>query len=240
MLSPIAELRRIRAIGAHLVRRPRWIRHAWRWHQSLLPGREPLIDASPWVTFDCQAWLERWLAPTMRVFEWGSGGSTLFVACRVRQLVTIEHDAQWAARVRARLDADPSAHARCQYRVVPPQHDDERTRVARGADAPHAALDYRSSGEAWADHVFEDYASAIDAQPDASFDLVIVDGRARNACVVHALPKVLRGGFLLLDNADRVEYQPSIERLAAWPGMRFAGPGPYNTYPWETRIWRRP
>lgn len=240
MPNAIAELHKLREIGTHLARRPRWLRHAWRWSQSLLAGREPLADASPWVTFDCQAWLERWLAPTMRVFEWGSGGSTLFLACRVRELVTIEHDERWASRVRERLDADAQARAHCDHRVVPARRDAERTRAAHPAGAPHGTLDYRSSDEAWAGHVFDDYARAIDGYADESFDLVIVDGRARNACVAHALPKVLRGGFLLLDNAERVEYQPSIERLAAWPGMRFFGPGPYNTYPWETRVWRRP
>lgn len=53
---------------------------------------------------------------------------------------------------------------------------------------------------------FKAYASAIDAYPDGHFDVVMVDGRARTSCLVHALPKLRKGGLSILDNAEREHY----------------------------------
>jgi hypothetical protein len=49
------------------------------------------------------------------------------------------------------------------------------------------------------------YAAFIDRFPDHSFDLVIIDGRARAACIQHAIPKVKKGGYLLVDDSERYD-----------------------------------
>jgi hypothetical protein len=46
------------------------------------------------------------------------------------------------------------------------------------------------------------YARQIDAFPDGSFDFVLVDGSARDACVAAAAGKVKVGGMIAIDNAD--------------------------------------
>jgi predicted O-methyltransferase YrrM len=53
---------------------------------------------------------------------------------------------------------------------------------------------------------FRSYVEAIDAYPDASFDLVVVDGRARPSCLRQAIPKLRPRGLLVLDNSDRDYY----------------------------------
>ncbi len=60
---------------------------------------------------------------------------------------------------------------------------------------------------------FQNYVTQIDAFPDSTFDIVLVDGRARPACLIHALPKVRRGGLLILDNAERPHYQQAIRQV---------------------------
>ncbi len=55
------------------------------------PGSEPL----PWITYPCIHFLEQRLTKHMSVFEFGSGGSTLWWAARVGHVVTVEHNRDW-------------------------------------------------------------------------------------------------------------------------------------------------
>jgi hypothetical protein len=84
---------------------------------------------------------------------------------------------------------------------------------------------------------FESYVKTIDDYADEHFDLVVVDGRARTACVLQALPKVRRGGFLLLDDSYRGEYSPAMAALAGQGRNDFRGLAPYNTDLGQTTVW---
>lgn len=59
-----------------------------------------------------------------------------------------------------------------------------------------------------------DYAEAI-AECPAPPELVCVDGVDRVRCVAAALPRLAPGGVLVLDDAERPEYEPARVRLAA-------------------------
>ncbi len=47
------------------------------------------------------------------------------------------------------------------------------------------------------------YAAAADSLPDQAFDLILIDGLDRLACLERSLPRLAPGGTLLLDNANR-------------------------------------
>lgn len=47
------------------------------------------------------------------------------------------------------------------------------------------------------------YVEAVAAFPDGHFDFILVDGEQRLACMAAAVPKLKRGGVLVLDNADQ-------------------------------------
>lgn len=49
----------------------------------------------PWYTYSAIAFLGGRTAATMKVFEYGSGNSTLWWGSRVRAVVSCEHDASW-------------------------------------------------------------------------------------------------------------------------------------------------
>src|ERR1019366_2881355 len=66
-----------------------------RWVRSLRLGLTPLSSGVPWLTFRTIDFLTNCLRPDMTVFEFGSGGSTIFIARRVRTVVSIEHDPEW-------------------------------------------------------------------------------------------------------------------------------------------------
>lgn len=200
----------------------RWLSH---WQGSLNGQRTPLQDQLPWMTYAAISWLEEFLRPEMSVFEWGSGGSSAFFAQRAKSVVSVEHDAAWFSSVVEALRQ--KGYTNAAVNLVEP---------VRGIPP---SLWYTSTCPDYAQCSFERYASFIDSYPDESFDLVVVDGRSRTGCMQHAMPKVKRGGILLLDNSERIEYEAGCRLLAAWPEEKMWGPGPYNSYPWETRIWLR-
>lgn len=56
-----------------------------------------------------------------------------------------------------------------------------------------------------------DFSRGLDC-PDASFDLVLVDGWLRGECAETAVKKVKPGGWIYLDNADKAVNDPDIAR----------------------------
>lgn len=162
----------------------------------------------------------------MSVFEWGAGGSTLFLAERVRSVVSVEHDREWIANVVRKIHETGGINNVSLFTCEP---EEITTRVPN----------YGSSDSRYSEKTFFNYVSKIDDYPDEDFDVVIVDGRARNHRIRHAIRKVRVGGYLILDNSEREEYRPGWETIKHWPCSIIGGPGPYNEYPWETRIWHR-
>jgi hypothetical protein len=191
-----------------------------------------LIDHAPWIVFEARDYVEGILNQQSRVFEYGSGGSTLFYSERVGQVVSVEHSLEWFNCVRDMLVQERITN--CDLLLVSP----ELTGTCGGNPADPEA--YRSAAEQYKSHSFRDYVASIDAFSDQSFALVAVDGRARPSCIWHARAKVKPGGCLLLDNSERARYQKAAELLSSWDGHQFYGPGPYRKYFWETTVWRKP
>jgi hypothetical protein len=204
-----------------------------RWRASIRAGASPLEDQSPWITFAAREFLEAHLRPSMRVFEYGSGGSTLFFHRHRCDVITVEHDPAWAAMTKEALVKNKFSAA--NLRLCPPEPD-----PACAEKDPSDLDGYISSSADFKGRSFRKYAEAISAF--GSFDLVMVDGRARPSCSKEAYPKVAPGGFLLLDNAERAHYRRIHDQLNAlgWKFHDFAGPGPYNYYFWQTCAWQRP
>jgi len=70
------------------------------------------------------------------------------------------------------------------------------------------------------------YVHAIPGFPPMLFDLILVDGMQRNACVLVALFELRAGGWLVLDNTEReVEYAEALSLLKDWQRSDYAGDG---------------
>lgn len=221
----LARLRFIFRLLAH----PKQRRHLRRWLISLQPDYL-LRSGLPWLNFDAIDALERLDLRGRHVFEYGSGGSTLYWLRRGARVVSIEHDPEWYERVRAAIPpADP-----LDYRLVPPE---PATRDPADCADPAA---YRSGDPAFNGWSFSRYAAQIDAFPEASFDLVLVDGRARPSCLVHAAPRVRPGGILILDNSDRAYYTARLGPLFNdWIATVYAGATPSTPAFTETTFYVR-
>jgi hypothetical protein len=203
----------------------------WRRSQAFL--NQPLVARVPWITFGAIDFLNSQLRPDMRVFEYGTGGSTLFFGQHVGSVVSVEHDAAWSAQVR---QAATALHLE-NVTILDAAPENSQDPRADPAD-PDA---YASSDRSFAGMSFRAYAAAIDSFHDESFDLVLIDGRARPSCFKHAHKKVAPGGVLMLDNAERMHYARIEKTLAdlGWPRRDFVGAGPLNKYFWKTSAWNR-
>ena len=174
-----------------LVRRPGDRRDARRWWRMRYEDA-PMRFEIPWLPLPAIDVLEALDRRGARVFEYGSGGSTLYWLRRGASVVSVEHDERWFAALAPRVRA-------ADYRLVLPE-----AGTASADPADPAA--YASSDPASESRTFRAYAQSIDAFPDGTFDIVLVDGRARPSCIVHAAPKVKPHGLLIVDNADREHY----------------------------------
>jgi hypothetical protein len=78
------------------------------WLESL--REEKPVDKSgapiPWYSYPAIEFLEPRLRPDFRVFEYGSGWSTVWWAERSASVASVEHDPAWYEQVRTRLPAN--------------------------------------------------------------------------------------------------------------------------------------
>lgn len=229
-MSPLSASKKLLAAGYLLAQHPRELRFAIKWAKSLLPNRSPLSEEIPWVTFRAIEWLGACLKPDMSVFEYGAGGSTLFLARRARAVVSVEHDDGFHAAVAQVLATRKLDN--CTLLLRKPE------RLADGQAVGYSTSSFTSAQAKYAGLSFERYVKAIDAYPDRSFDLVLVDGRARASCVARAIPKVKPGGHLLLDNSERRGYAGALELLQSYPRIDHFGIVPWNLETYQTSVWQ--
>jgi SAM-dependent methyltransferase len=173
--------------------------HRYRhWLQSLLAIYD--IDALirldvPWWTYDAIAKVEDFLVsrPGARVFEYGSGASTVWLAKRAGSVISIDHDAPWVEFSAPRLAELGNA----RVELVP-------------ADArPDADPRFLSGKPGYRGKTFRAYVEAIDAH-EGLFDLIVIDGRARAACLAQAIDRLAPGGLIVFDNSHRARYRKAI------------------------------
>ncbi len=179
---------------------------------------------SPWLPYLVTDYI-RQLKP-QRVFEWGSGESTLFfTGLGVEYIISVEHDKEWYDNIMARTQ--------CLIEWIP---------FEQGLIGPDKAnpAHYKSGSTNLGDVNFKKYASAIDNY--GKFDLILIDGMARASCLAHAYNHVADGGCIVLDNTgDRPYYLKQTVRLfgnyeKGWERVTFMGYGPILDYKWETTI----
>ncbi|HEY4655003.1 MAG TPA: class I SAM-dependent methyltransferase, partial [Cyclobacteriaceae bacterium] len=81
---------------------------------------------------------------------------------------------------------------------------------------------------------YHNYFSFITVFPNGHFDFIFIDGRARIECTLNAIPKLKKGGMLVLDNSDRDRYAPLFKVLEHWPRVTT------TTGLFDTTIWFKP
>lgn len=130
----------------------------------------------PWLTQQAVWILDNWLRQRDHALEWGSGRSTCWFAARVRQVISVEHDELWYARVKSCFESKQIQNVVYHYAPV---------------------LDKRSTR--WEEAYFQPALCC----PDDSLDFILVDGVLRDVCTSIALAKLRPGGLLCIDDAHR-------------------------------------
>ena len=172
------------------------------------------ISEEPWICEKAKKWLDSFLKPDMLVFEYGSGGSTLLFARRVKKVVSVEYQLLWFLGVILALWRQGTMNFKLH--------------LCRPERGKFSDRNYMSSDPNLGTFRFKKFATTIDQYPDHYFDLVFVDGRARNDCLRHAIPKVKRSGFIFLDDSDRQAYQLGKEYLSRFKELKLE-----NASAWE-------
>ncbi|HET7003020.1 MAG TPA: hypothetical protein VFI33_16960 [Puia sp.] len=209
------------------------VRYYADWRDHLKPGRNSVIDRSPWISFSAIQFLKKLIRKDMRVFEYGSGGSTLFWITRVKEVVSIEHDTSWYFNMKKQLDEQSVQNFK--YILAEPVNDPQF-----GKKRFEDPEDYISADPAYKGKNFEQYAKSIDTYPDNYFDIIVVDGRARPSCIKHGIPKLKRNGWLVIDNSERTYYlAPFSFEKNSWKTSKFAGPVPYTRDFSETSLLKK-
>ncbi len=203
-------LRRSLRLAGHLLAHPtsvpRWLRHGpWS-------GSSPIDLGVPWFAWGAIDHLDKAIASAANVFEFGSGGSTLFFARRAARVTAVEDHADWAAKVRKRLERDGISNV--DLRPIP--------------------FDF-VSGSAFEE---SSYLNSLPTTP--TYDLIVVDGqdnqsRYRPVCFARAEKSIKPGGMIVLDDAWRY---PDVPRMArANQRLIFRGVGPCRPGVTQTDIY---
>jgi len=198
-------------------------KYLYRWLISLRYKSNSLRYEIPWLTYGSMDWMEKHLSKKMKVFEWGSGGSTVFLAKRVKKVVSVEHNYCWYKKVVGYLqNKGLSKNVEVIYKKP------SKIKSIEGK--------YGSRQVKYKDHSFKKYCMAISKYPEEYFDLILIDGRARIDCMKLAVKKVKKKGWIVLDNADEDRYWKEIRELDSFDRLDFKGIGPFNSYSWLTTI----
>jgi predicted O-methyltransferase YrrM len=165
-----------RVIG-NLLAHPRYIPRCVS--HNLINGKTPLDLEIPWFSYAAIDFLEKFVQPPLTVFEYGSGGSTLFFAQRAQHVTSVEDNPKWYEWVSRRLQQKGLSNVTlrlCEFNFKDP------------AGFEHSAY--------------------LHALPDERFDIIIVDGseewtQVRPACFQKAETRIKPGGIIVVDDSWR-------------------------------------
>jgi hypothetical protein len=182
-------------------------------------GRSNWDQREPWWNHRAIRAVERELPPHGHVFEWGSGGSTLWFADRGYRITAVESEQEWADRVH---DACPAADVR---------HIPGRTTGSMRSEPL-----FRDHGS----HYFDDYVHAIDQEPDDSIEVILIDGLCRSECAAASVRKVAPGGMVILDDSNYEFLAAAFTPFSGWETRRVRGFKRIGLPIFETTVFRAP
>ncbi len=200
----------------------------FKWYKSLFSTKSVFDKKIPWIVFFSMPFLKKVIKKSSIIFEYGTGGSTLFFAKRGNKIISVEHDNLWFNKLNDYLNNKRYSNIELNY-LSP-----SKTTDLIDSDPSNPDL-YVSSSPIFNGYSFLEYASFIDTFPNEYFDFILIDGRARPSCLKHSVSKVKKGGYIILDDADREYYLSNTKHLIQdfskidFPGPVYGLPDFYRT-----------
>ena len=172
--------------------------------QNFISRKAPVELELPWFSYGAIDFLEKYLRKDIRVFEFGSGGSTLFFARRAKSVVSVEDNAQWYEIVARQIARDGFKNA--DLRHVP---------VAFTTEEAFQKSDY------------------LNAVRESTFDVIIVDGmdwtkNVRPMCFKAAETQIAPGGVIVVDDSWRYHELRRTNRARRFENFESVGPARYG------------
>jgi hypothetical protein len=183
---------------ANLMLHPQYISRCLA--HNLLNGKTPLDLELPWFSYAAIDFLKHYLQPGMSVCEYGSGGSTLFFARRVKSVFSIEDNSHWFNLVSNRL----------------------REKGIKNAQLKLCPFDFKNPTG------FENSAY-LQAMPNERFDVIVVDGseewtKVRPICFAKAERRVKPGSIIVVDDSWRYPVLRKTHHARSYKVFQSVGP----------------
>src|SRR5436190_11422144 len=185
-------------VVANLMLHPQYISRCLA--HNVFNGKTPLDLELPWFSYAAIDFLKDYLKPDMTVCEYGSGGSTLFFARRVKSVFSIEDNARWFDLVTRRLTENSINNVRLKL----------------------CAFDFK-------DPTGFEHSAYLHAMPYERFDVIVIDGseewtKVRPICFEKAEPRVKRGGIIVVDDSWRYPLLRETHHAKSYEVFESVGP----------------
>lgn len=145
------------------------------------------MRSTPWLTEDSIQFLNDFLILNDKaVLEFGMGASTIWLSKRCNFLTSVDHDPDWFNQVKILI---------------------EKTNVSLNL--------FESNVIHGTDFIEKSYSHIADQFHDESLDLILIDGRNRVDCFFRSESKLKKGGIMVLDNSERIDYKQIFDEYSS-------------------------
>ena len=172
-------------------------------------------ESIPWFSYASIDFLKERLNKNLTVFEYGSGGSTMWFAERTKAVYSVESDKKWYELIKDKIPEN------VHYFFEPIQ------------PMPYVQSVLLPLGKG-----FDNYNNKIGSFSNL-FDVVIVDGVDRINSIKSGIPRLASGGVMIVDNCEYEEIQKvglELLKKAGFKRLSFSGISPGTTMETITSI----
>ena len=113
------------------------------------------------------------------LLEWGSGASTIYFSSYVKEYYSIEHDANWYDKIEKEIEIRNIKNV--HYQLVAP------TKQSLHSDYTQAKTT-KVRNYKYPNQNFNNYVEYVHKLPCKKYDIVLIDGRARDFCLKEVIP----------------------------------------------------
>jgi len=93
-----------------------YIKHLPAWKKS------PSDYETPWLSFPSIYFLETYIRPWHKVFEYGGGGSTFWFARRAQYVLSVESEKTWHDHISTKLTKKGLKNSSCEFHPISGDH----------------------------------------------------------------------------------------------------------------------
>lgn len=219
----LKELKKSYIINGPVFKQAKFIFDYFKYNKNINKG--PLDWQMPWTTIESIKFIQSKLNSEMKVFEYGTGGSTLFFCKSVYEIYSIEHDENWFEYLINKAEIKELRNL--EISLVKPS-------IIKEPEFYETKHEKRFFG-----YNFYNYVNSINKFPNDHFDIIMIDGRARPYCLKKSFLKLKPGGYLIFDNCNRTYYKSVLDQFEDNLVLKSYGPTLSNERFTFTNIYRK-